>query len=60
MGRRTTKRFVTAAILLALLFAAFTIYMFIRTSNDPEIQQGMEEYRRDTGQQPASPDTLNR
>ncbi len=53
MRKRTSRIFVTAAILFAFLFAAFTIYMVTRTANDPDIQQGIEEYRQDTGQAPA-------
>lgn len=51
MSRRNSRIFVTGAILFALLFALFTIYMVTKTADDPDIQQGIEEFRRDTGRQ---------
>lgn len=51
MSKRNSRLFLTGVILFALLFALFTIYMVTRTADDPAIQQGIEEFRRDTGRQ---------
>lgn len=50
LSRGKTKIFVLAAIVAAVGFVAFTIFMLLRTTQDPDIQRGIEEYRRDTGQ----------
>lgn len=57
LGKRNTKIFVTAVILFAIAFAVFTVYMVVRTANDPDIQEGIEEYRRDTGQESTTPES---
>lgn len=50
LTRGKTKIFVLLTILAVFAFMAFTIFMLIRTTEDPDIQRGIEEYRRDTGQ----------
>lgn len=56
LSRRRSKLFVIAAILIAIGISLLTIYTLVRTANDPGVQQGIEEYRRDTGQLPSEGD----
>jgi hypothetical protein len=50
LSRNKTKIFVLLAALSAFAFVAFTIFMLIRSMEDPDIQRGLDDYRRDTGQ----------
>lgn len=50
LSRNATRLFVIGVFLAAIAFVAFMMYTLIRTTQDPEIQRGMEEFRRDAGQ----------
>jgi membrane-bound ClpP family serine protease len=50
LSRRATRLFVIGVFLAAIAFVAFMMYTLIRTTQDPELQRGIEEYRRDSGQ----------
>ncbi|MFW5955431.1 MAG: hypothetical protein ACOCSK_01680 [Rhodothermales bacterium] len=55
LGRRGSKLFVVIGLGIIILFALFTIYMVVRASEDPGIQQGIEDFRRDAGQRGGTP-----